>query len=201
MSLEKYNIPAETSQRLYEIKKSRFIARVSHVSDRQMAMDFVHKARLDYPDARHYCWAYIIGSPLCPKTVASNDDGEPSGTAGKPILNVLQHKDIGDLIVVVIRYFGGIKLGAAGLVRAYSRSAQGVIETLKVNEYVPKLTVKISCDFREEQSVRHRLTALHAKILYVEYTTGVVMQVAIGKQEVETLVSDTAHMMSIDVKQ
>ncbi len=79
------------------------------------------------------------------------DDGEPSGTAGKPILNVLQHKDIGDLMVVVIRYFGGIKLGAGGLVRAYSQAAQQAIDSLELTAYVPMQPLVVHCDFAQEQ--------------------------------------------------
>ena len=117
------------------------------------------QARSDYPDARHHCWAYQIGSPKSPSTAAMSDDGEPSGTAGKPILNVIQHKDIGDLMIIVIRYFGGIKLGAGGLVRAYSAAAQQVIDTIELKEKKFLKRFNIKGDYALEQPLRHWLNS------------------------------------------
>ena len=116
-------------------QKSRFISRAGCVTSKDEAKLFVHQCRLDYEDAGHYCWAYLLGNPDRASSAAMSDDGEPSGTAGKPILNVLQHKNVGDIMVVVVRYFGGVKLGAGGLVRAYSSSAQLVMDKLKTRIY------------------------------------------------------------------
>ncbi|MCW8886021.1 MAG: YigZ family protein [Motiliproteus sp.] len=112
-----YSVPQQRIEVETEIKKSRFIAWADRAENRDQAMAVLSEARNRYPDARHHCWAYLIGNPAQPKTQAMSDDGEPSGTAGKPILNVLQHNEIGDVMIVVSRYFGGIKLGAGGLVR------------------------------------------------------------------------------------
>lgn len=122
-----YPIPAGFLERETEIKKSRFIARVAPVSSRDEVKAWLEQARNDHPDARHICWAYQIGRPGAAAEAAMNDDGEPSGTAGKPILSVIQHKDLGDVLVMVIRYFGGIKLGAGGLVRAYAGATEAVL--------------------------------------------------------------------------
>lgn len=103
-----------------KLKKSEFIAYAYPVTSRGQAMFHVEQLREQYPDARHFCWAYIIGDPDNTTSAGFDDDGEPSGTAGRPILNVLQHKSIGNVIVIVVRYFGGIKLGAGGLTRAYA---------------------------------------------------------------------------------
>ncbi len=127
MSDPTYPTPAQFIETETEVKKSRFIARATKVTDRQSAIAFVEQAKQDYPGARHHCWAYLLGNPASASSAAANDAGEPSGTAGKPILNVIQHKGVGDVIVVVIRYFGGIKLGAGGLVRAYSGAAEAVM--------------------------------------------------------------------------
>jgi len=164
---------ANTVEHTYEIKKSAFIARVSCVEDRAQAMAFLAKAREDYPDARHHCWAYLLGSPVQPSSQASSDDGEPSGTAGKPILNVLNHKDIGDIMVVVIRYFGGIKLGAGGLVRAYSTATQQAIEQLALVEKKPLLSVLIKAPFAEESQVRYWLARCEGLIDDVSYSSNV----------------------------
>ncbi|MBP3851010.1 MAG: YigZ family protein [Erysipelotrichaceae bacterium] len=102
-----------------EIKKSRFITYLHRTSQEQDAREFIKKIKKEHPTARHYCTAMIIGH-----IVRSNDDGEPAGTAGHPMLDVLMHEKMEDILVVVVRYFGGIKLGTGGLVRAYSNSVQ-----------------------------------------------------------------------------
>ena len=164
-----YNIPAHSKETCYEIKKSRFIARIGYVTDKATAKQFVEQAKTDYPDARHHCWAYQFGPPHSPYSAGMSDDGEPSGTAGKPILNVLQHKDIGDIMLVVIRYFGGIKLGAGGLVRAYSQAAQLAIDNLTTKKEVATVALTVQCDFSQEQTVRHWLTKLGNPSLRVDY--------------------------------
>lgn len=96
-----------------EIKKSEFIAHAYPVSSREQAMFHVEQLREQYPDARHWCWAYIIGDPDNTTSAGFDDDGEPNGTAGRPILGVLQHKSIGNVIIVVVRYFGVSSSGQA----------------------------------------------------------------------------------------
>ncbi|QFU75650.1 YigZ family protein [Halioglobus maricola] len=182
-----YLIPASTAEREIVIKKSRFIARVVHVQDRSAVNLAVAQSRLDYPDARHHCWAYLLGSPADARNAGMSDDGEPSGTAGKPILNVLQHGEVGDVLVVVIRYFGGIKLGAGGLVRAYGAATQQALEitpTLALRD-MGRLTLNAS--FAAEQPLRHRLSLLEAEVREVGYGDVVTMQVAIPVENEDTL--------------
>ncbi len=167
----------------YEIKKSRFIAVASRAENREQAMLSLDKLKKDYPDARHHCWAYVIGHPNSPQTVAMSDDGEPSGTAGKPILNVLQHKDIGDIMLVVVRYFGGIKLGAGGLVRAYSAATQLAISTLETSTKVFLSHYRVEGDFSMEQSLRHWLSSREGKVVEVEYAERVTLRVAIRESD------------------
>ncbi|RVW10708.1 DUF1949 domain-containing protein [Prescottella agglutinans] len=103
-----------------EVKHSRFIAALRRVDDPVGAQEFVDEQRRLYPDARHHCWAYVTGNEPSERAERSGDDGEPGGTAGVPMLQVLRARDLVDVAAVVTRYFGGIKLGAGGLVRAYS---------------------------------------------------------------------------------
>ena len=173
-----YLIPDGTTEICYEIKKSRFIARLSFVEDREQAMRTLEQTKQEFPDARHHCWAYQIGSPASPHLAAMSDDGEPSGTAGKPILNVIQHKEIGDVLVIVIRYFGGIKLGAGGLVRAYSQAAQMAFDAISTKRHVVLDTFSLVCGFQDEQSVRHWLSAYESDICAVEYAEQVLMHIA-----------------------
>lgn len=180
-----YPTPAQFHHAELVIKKSRFIAWANKVEDRSEAMAFLQQAKADYPDARHHCWAYQIGNPHSPKNAAMSDDGEPSGTAGKPILNVLQHKDVGDVMVIVIRYFGGIKLGAGGLVRAYSNAAETVMSELAVEQSIVEIEKTIAIDFAKEQLMRHWLSQHQGRVVNVEYTQQVNMTVAViqGNQD------------------
>ena len=170
-----YPIPGETRETVTEIKKSRFIARASHVADRCQAMAFLEQVRSDFPDARHHCWAYLLGNPNAACNAAMNDDGEPAGTAGKPILNVIQHKGIGDVIVVVARYFGGIKLGAGGLTRAYASATESLLSTLKLVQHEPMLQLQLQFEFSREQLVRHWADVNGAKVGAPLYSQRVAM--------------------------
>lgn len=152
-----YAVPEERVIVETEVKRSRFIALLAPVSSRAEAMAVVEEMRKLYPDARHHCWAYVIGNPDSAAEAGMSDDGEPQGTAGKPILNVLQHKKVGDIVAVVSRYFGGIKLGAGGLVRAYSAAAQAAYDQLPLKQIVPTVPVSFSIDYPLEKDVRHLL--------------------------------------------
>lgn len=181
-----YPIPANSVEVEYEIKKSHFIARAAYADSREVALQLVAQAKLDYPDARHHCWAYLLGHPGCAASAAMNDGGEPSGTAGKPILNVLQHKGVGDVLIVVIRYFGGIKLGAGGLVRAYSAAAQLAMDELATQQRIAMQQSHAICGFSVEQNIRHWLNQQGGQVLEVNYTDSVNLLIeypAVHKQE------------------
>ena len=112
---------------LFEEKKSKFYGYLISCSSEEEILSFLNNLKKEHKKATHICYAYRLRSPLKEKAV---DDGEPSGTAGRPILNVLQKKDLNDVCVFVVRYFGGIKLGAGGLVRAYTKTTSKVCEGL-----------------------------------------------------------------------
>lgn len=165
-----YLIPAAPTEHCHEIKNSKFIARVEHAEHRASAMAVLAQAKQDYPDARHHCWAYLLGDPAQPLSAAFSDDGEPLGTAGKPILNVLNHRGVGDIMVVVIRYFGGIKLGAGGLVRAYSAATQQAIEKLSTQQLVPKVELTLRCEYAQEPDLRRFIANLQGSIIDADYS-------------------------------
>lgn len=195
-----YPVPAESKEVKTEVKKSRFIARACQVSTRQQALEFVEQAKSDFPDARHHCWAYLLGNPASASSAAANDDGEPSGTAGKPILNVIQHKGVGDVIVVVIRYFGGIKLGAGGLVRAYSGAAEAVMSELAVVQAVAMGQAKLLMDFAKEQAIRHWLGQNQGVIEEIHYASQVYMDVSLPDAHLDSFVAYCAGLgVIIDV--
>lgn len=180
-----YPIPAERARAEIEIKKSRFIAYADYVESREQAMQMLAELKAQYPDARHHCWAYLLGDPSCASNAGMGDDGEPSGTAGKPILNVLQHKDVGDVMLVVVRYFGGIKLGAGGLTRAYGQAAQAVMEVLPIKTFEARSELQLVCDFAEEQAVRHQVEQLGGQILQIDYSeqVAVMLEIPLAAQD------------------
>lgn len=170
-----------------EIKKSEFIAYAYPVMSREQAMFHVEQLCDQYPDARHWCWAYIIGDPNNTTSAGFDDDGEPNGTAGRPILNVLQHKSIGNVIIIVVRYFGGIKLGAGGLTRAYAGSAQAAVDEMSLCPYVPMIQVKIQAEFATEAQCRYVVERLNGTIDDVVYNKQVLLTVTIAKQDSDQL--------------
>lgn len=159
------------------INKSRFITWLRPVTHRDEAMAIVEQARTQYPDASHHCYAYLLGNPASAQA-AMNDDGEPSGTAGKPIFNVIQHKGLSDVLVVVIRYFGGVKLGAGGLVRAYAAAAEAVLSDVERVEHVPQFSASLVMAFALEQRLRHWADQHQGQVLDVEYGQQVTLKVS-----------------------
>lgn len=130
------------------INKSRFITVLCNVSDKDDVDKKIAEYKNKYKDATHYCFAYIIGGySKC------SDDGEPSGTAGMPILNVLQNNDLTNLLCLVIRYFGGVKLGAGGLVRAYSKSASEAINKANILELIAGFYLEIEFKYDDVKTI------------------------------------------------
>ncbi|MGA6102848.1 YigZ family protein [Psychrobacter pocilloporae] len=170
-----------------EIKKSEFIAYAYPVISREEAMFHVEQLRERYPDARHFCWGYIIGDPDNTTSAGFDDDGEPSGTAGRPILNVLQHKSIGNVIIVVVRYFGGIKLGAGGLTRAYAGSAQAAVDEMTLNPYVPMTQIQILAEFATEAQCRYMIESLGGHIDDVTYSKQVTLTATLAEADIDSL--------------
>lgn len=141
-------------QNLIEIKKSKFYAFTFNVFNEEDVETKLDKLKREYADARHICYAYVLSSP---KKEKCSDDKEPNGTAGMPILNVLKRQNLENIMIVVIRYFGGIKLGAGGLTRAYSNSAVEVINKCKVKIMNKVLNMQLVCDFEIKKDVERIL--------------------------------------------
>lgn len=145
--MSNYQRPSHRQHSELIIKNSRFITTVAPTPDKTSADAFVQQLREEHPSANHNCWAYVAGSPDDSRHWGCSDDGEPKGTAGRPMLNVLSHSGLGDISVVVTRYFGGIKLGTGGLVRAYSQAVREGLDILDLENVVAKTPIQISADF------------------------------------------------------
>lgn len=187
-AIKGYPVPAGPVDRELLINKSRFITWLRPVASREQAMAVIDEARARYPDASHHCYAYLLGNPASAQA-AMNDDGEPSGTAGKPIFNVIQHKGMSDVLVVVSRYFGGVKLGAGGLVRAYAAAAEAVLAEVERVESVPQVTCRLEMGFPLEQRLRHWAEQNESEVLDVHYSQSVAMTLRCPAQYLEDLES------------
>ncbi len=162
-------IPADTACHEQVLKKSRFIAYLAHADSPAEAHRFVSGLREQYPDARHVCWAFIAGEPGNTTAVSCSDDGEPAGTAGKPMLNVLQYSGIGEVVVAVVRYFGGIKLGTGGLVRAYSSSVTAVVKIAPTQEKRDQQWFTLQLPYALEDVTRRTLGLFGAGVEQADY--------------------------------
>jgi len=181
-----YPVPKDTVRYETVIRKSRFIAITGPASDAATVRRFIDNVSAEFSDARHICYACITGSPDA-GTRTCSDDGEPQGTAGKPMLNVLQHSGIGDIVTVVVRYFGGIRLGAGGLARAYGGSVAQTIKLLPTATPVATSEIIILAPFALESNVRHLLNQHRAEKIEVSYGTGLEITGRVPTDELATL--------------
>ena len=144
-----YRIPIGLVGCSEEIKKSRFLTYVGPVAGKAAMREWLTSLRNEHPAARHHCWACVAGHPLDGQSYGFSDDGEPSGTAGKPLLNLLLGCGLGEIGVVVVRYYGGIKLGTGGLVRAYSHGASELLSSVPTRLIVACQQFSLCCSYEE----------------------------------------------------
>lgn len=165
-------IPAAEIRTETDVKKSRFIATLAPVFSVEEAKAFIERIKSEFSDASHNVPAYQIGFGTA-VTAHCSDDGEPSGTAGRPVLAVVQGSGFGDIAVVVTRYFGGTKLGTGGLVRAYTEAAQAVIAQAPKAEKVPTHTVMLAYPYSYVEQIRRLVAAHNGRLLDETYAADV----------------------------
>ncbi len=174
---DRYPVPADRHRVTQEIERSRFITTVAPAATLEEARAFIDEVRAEFPDANHNCWAYVVGPPGSTAAIGMSDDGEPHGTAGRPMLTALLHSGVGDIAAVVTRYFGGIKLGKGGLVRAYTGSVQQALETLPTRERVETATLEIVLEYAALTPVQQVLEEHEAEIVAEDYAADVTLTV------------------------
>jgi uncharacterized YigZ family protein len=157
--MSRYRIPKRQVRTEIKVSNSRFITTIAHVTSAKDAHAFVQQMREEMPDAHHHVYAFKIGYGAS-VTEGVSDDGEPSGTSGPPTLAVVRGSDVGDVVVVTSRYFGGTKLGTGGLVAAYTRAAQTAFEALETEEKVIRLSFEVVVPYAFLEQTR-RLLAAH----------------------------------------
>ncbi|HXV63852.1 MAG TPA: YigZ family protein [Vicinamibacteria bacterium] len=182
-----YLAPEGEGRAELRIKRSRFIGIVRHVTSAAEVSSARRKIRGELEDATHHCWACVLGDPESSPTVRFDDAGEPSGTAGKPILNVLTRRNVGDVLLVVVRYFGGVKLGAGGLHRAYSAAASAALDATRLREKTATRSATIVSSFEDEKQVRRALDEMSLTPKNVEYGEEVVISLDLNEDRIEPL--------------
>lgn len=168
-SSHRYPIPAGEFRVEEEIQRSRFLTTAAPAETVAEAQSFIQRIREEFADATHNCWAYLVGRPGSSGHVGMSDDGEPHGTAGRPMLNVLSHCPVGDIAVVVTRYYGGTKLGKGGLVRAYGGGVQLVLADLPVVEKVYRLHCRVVIDYSHIKSFQRLATEYEVQMLEEQF--------------------------------
>lgn len=166
-------------------KKSRFIAQVMPVETEGEALQFIEEKKKEHWDARHNCYAFIIGKKG--ELLRFSDDGEPQGTAGKPILEVLQKMELTNVAVVVTRYFGGVLLGTGGLVRAYTQSTQAGLKAASVCVMTPMNKIRAAFDYSLFGKIKYILAQQNVEILKEDYGSDVTVTFAVACDEKDRL--------------
>ena len=167
------------------IKNSRFIAQAFTVTSSSEAREKLHKQKEIFFDATHVCHAFVCGKKC--EVSGMSDDGEPGGTAGRPMLDVLKGSGITNILVTVTRWFGGTLLGTGGLVRAYSDSVKAVLEVCKTEELVEKCKFSFSIEYSLYETAKHLISSLHIDSLKEEFGEGVSICGNVWKSEADSL--------------
>lgn len=174
-----YKTIKDKSEGTYTELRSKFLAFAHPVSTVEEAMALVEQYQKKYYDARHVCWAYMIGADR--ETFRSNDNGEPSGTAGKPILGQINSNELTDIIILVVRYFGGVKLGTSGLIVAYRTAAAEAVAAATIEERQVEATYDFSFEYPLMTAVMKVVRDMNARILEQSYDMDCRMSVSIRK--------------------
>lgn len=192
----RYPVPASRARVEEVILRSRFISSVAPAATPEGARAFIAETRAEFAGASHNCYAFVVGSPGSTGQIGMSDDGEPNGTAGRPMMAVLLGSGVGDIAVVVTRYFGGIKLGAGGLVRAYSGGVKAVLAALPVTEKIATIEMVASGPYNWITPVARLLPAHEAHIIDQTYAADVTWQIRVPEEHAANLAAaliDLSH--------
>ena len=173
-------------------KKSRFIAALSHAENEEEAERFLAAQKKKHYSARHHCSAFIVGNEQ--EIVRSNDDGEPGGSAGRPILSVLQGEDLHNTVAVVTRYFGGTLLGVGGLIRAYSGAVKAALDQASYRIVSEGMLVTVQTDYYDDGKVKYRFRERKTLVLDTEYGVGVTTRILVPEEELEGLMKSLTDL-------
>ena len=176
--MDAYDIPAEAVSLSEEtIKKSRFITLLAHTDGVAAARAFVQQVKHEHPTARHHCWAWVAGAPDDSQQLGFSDDGEPSGTAGKPMLAQLMGSSVGEITAVVVRYYGGIMLGTGGV--------QQGLKLLARQRKVPMQRFTLQCDYAQLSDIERLLQRFDGSIEQSHYQDRITLRLALPHPQID----------------
>lgn len=187
MADERYPIPAATHRAELVIERSRFIATIGHAAAPEAATAFVREVSGEFADATHNCWAFVAGPPGSTGHIGMSDAGEPHGTAGRPMLTTLLHSGVGEIVAVVTRYFGGVKLGTGGLARAYAGAVNHALESLPRTLRVTWAALTVQVDYAAVGAVQQVIPAHEAVADAEEYADVVTYRLRVPAERLEGL--------------
>ena len=179
-----------------EIKRSRFIAAIARTDSPEEARAFINSVKEEHPQARHNCSAWMIAEEGQSPSQHSSDDGEPSGTAGTPMLDVLKRNELWNVTVVVTRYFGGILLGAGGLVRAYSSATSEALALASFARLEALTVVETELDPTDAGRIEAELRRMGAQVLATEWSQNVLIRLAMSPDQLESATALLANLSS-----
>ena len=188
---QEYKIVYEGGEAEIVEKKSRFIARVKKTETVEEAEAFINECKKKYWDARHNCSAFVIGSTN--QNLRSNDDGEPSGTAGKPILEVLLGEELCNVTVVVTRYFGGTLLGTGGLVRAYQKATKEALEQCIIMTKEEGIKIQLVTDYNDVGKLQYLFGQKGISILESDYAQNVTLTILVPSEQKEAIIKEVTE--------
>jgi uncharacterized YigZ family protein len=194
-----YKTIISEAEGLYKEKGSKFLSFAMPVSTADQAKEIVKEYRKKYYDARHVCYAYMIGAERT--DFRANDDGEPSGTAGRPILGQINSRELTNVLVIVIRYFGGILLGTGGLVVAYKEATADALDRTEIIEKTVDIRISISFDYVLMNDVMRVIKDVNAQITAQTYVNQCMMQLSIRKQDAELLSSKLKKILGLVIEE
>ena len=177
--MDSYRIPTKSGASEYVDKRSRFLGLVRPVGSEDEARTIIAACKKQYHDARHNCWCYLLRDG----TERYSDDGEPQGTAGQPILNVLEREGVQDVLCVVTRYYGGILLGAGGLCRAYTKAAKDALDDAGISELRPWSVLRLDCPYALFERVKLELEKRGGLLRDTDYGAEIAMTVLLPEPE------------------
>jgi uncharacterized YigZ family protein len=183
----RYAVPAARHTAELVIERSRFLCTIERVQSPAEAQQFVRELQLRYAAATHNCWAYVAGPPGTSVHIGLSDDGEPHGTAGRPMLTVLSHAPIGEIAAVVTRWYGGVKLGTGGLARAYGGAVQEALATLPLAWRVDRVSLFVAVDYTAVTPVRQLFAQLEVEVTGDTYAEQVTYAVAVARDRMPAL--------------
>ena len=187
MSQDGYRVPAGSHRVEEVIRGSRFITTVDRARTDEEARSRIEEIRTEFADATHNCWAYLAGPPGDTARMGMSDDGEPHGTAGRPMLETLLHGEVGEICAVVTRYYGGTKLGRGGLGRAYAGGVNLALDSLPTTLRVERLRVRVEVDYPAVDPLLRHLGEIGAEKEEEVYGAGVSLVVAVPKAQLSEL--------------